>query len=112
MLPIGLEGEAKAINRSTTDPTIVAGNPYARPNIVAGLFDDIVGTARLSGTKRYLFSRGQGVDAFKMTFLNGSQVPLLEQRPGWDVDGIEWKLRIDYGFSSFDPKGVVMNPGA
>lgn len=112
LLPIGLEGEAKVINRSTTDPTIVTGNPAQRPNIVAGLFRDIVGTARLTGTRRYLISQGQGVDAFKMVFLNGSQVPFMEQRPGWDTDGIEWKLRHDFNFVGFDPKGIVTNAGA
>lgn len=112
LIPVGLEGEAKVINRSTTDPTILTGNPTNRPNIVAGLFSDIVGTPRLTGTRRYLFSRGQGVDSFKMIFLNGSQVPFMEQRPGWDIDGIEWKLRHDFNFLPFDPKGVVTNAGA
>lgn len=111
LIPIGLEGEAKVINRSTTDPTIIAGNPTGRPNISAGLFKNIVGTPRITGTRRYLFSREQGVDSFKMVFLNGSQVPMMEQRPGWDIDGIEWKLRHDFNVQGFDPKGVVTNAG-
>lgn len=117
LLPTSLEGEAKVINRNATDPTIVAGNPTNRVNMVAGLFRDIVGSSRLAlngsthaTTRRYLFS--DQTPALLVVFLNGVQVPLMDSRPGWDIDGIEWKVRHDFKPQGFDPKGVVTNQGA
>ena len=44
-------------------------------------------------------------------FLNGQKQPYLETRPGWDVDGIELKVRIDAGAAAIDYRGLYMNDG-
>lgn len=107
LIPLGLEGEANVLNRAKFDPT--ASSAFERPNIVGGLFRDVVGTPRLTGTKRYLFS--DQTPALLVAFLNGVQTPMMDQRPGWDIDGIEWKLRLDFLAQGFDPKGIIYNAG-
>jgi hypothetical protein len=107
LIPLALGSVAKALNRSSYDPT--PGAAFEAPNYVAGLFRDIVDTPRLTGTRRYMFS--DQTPALLVVFLNGSQVPMMDQRPGWDIDGIEWKLRLDFNAQGFDPKGALTNAG-
>lgn len=107
LVPLTLGAKAKQINRAAYDPT--AGAAFEAPNKVAGLFRDIVDTPRLSGTRRYMFS--DQTPALVVVFLNGTQVPFMDQRLGWDIDGIEWKLRLDFNAQGFDPKGALTNAG-
>ena len=110
LIPIGLEGEANVLNRSLYDPT--AGSAFERPNIVGSLFSKIVGTPRLSGTRRYLFADPGIAPAIVVAFLASSgESPFLEQRLGFRVDGLEWKARLDFKAQMFDPKGAVTNAG-
>ncbi len=109
LLPLGLEGEAKVLNTSRYDPT--AGSAFERPNIVGGLFQMVKGTPRLTGTRRYMFTDTGAAAAIKVVFLNGSEAPFLDQQMGWNVDGTEMKLRIDFKAQAFDPKGALTNAG-
>lgn len=108
LVNLGLEGEANVINRAKFDPT--AASAFERPNIVGGLFREVIGTPRFTGTRRYLFS--DQTPAIIVAFLNGVQTPMMDQRPGWDIDGIEWKLRLDFNAQGFDPIGALTNAGA
>lgn len=45
-------------------------------------------------------------------FLNNQQTPYMETRKGWDVDGVEYKVRIDAGAKALDWKALVKNAGA
>ena len=48
--------------------------------------------------------------ALLVVFLNGSQAPFMDQKLGWNVDGTEMKIRLDFKAQGFDPKGIL-NPG-
>lgn len=106
LVPVGLGGQAKVINRMEFDN---ASSVFQEPNKVRGLFNKVIDTPRLSGTRRYLFS--DGAAAIVVAFLNGERSPFMEQRLGWRVDGTEIKIRLDYGVQFFDPKGAVTNAG-
>lgn len=110
LVPIGLEGTAKQLNRDAYDPT--PGAAFQAPNIVAGLFSDIIGTPRLSGTRRYMFAPPGEVAAMKVVFLNGAEAPFMDQQLGWRVDGTEYKIRIDFKSQAFDPKAALTDAGA
>lgn len=110
VLPESLRGEADAINRAKYDPT--SASAFERPNIVGGLFRNVVGTPRLSGTRRYLFADPQLCAAILVVFLNGQQAPFMDQQQGWSVDGTEWRVRLDMKAQAFDPKGAITNAGA
>ena len=48
----------------------------------------------------------------RVIFLNGQQTPYLESQNGWNIDGIEWKVRIDAAAKAVDWRGLYKNPGA
>lgn len=110
LVPIGLGGTARVINGAQYDPD--TANKLQRPNMVAGLFSDIVDTPRLTGTRRYLFADAGEAPVIEVAFLDGAQEPYLEQQNGFDVDGSRWKVRMDYGVAAVDFRGAITNAGA
>lgn len=110
LLPIGLESTAKVLNTSTYDPD--ATNKLQKPNTALGMFSDIVGTPRLSGTTRYLFANPSEEPVFEVAFLDGNQNPYLESEQQFRVDGMQWKVRMDYGVAPIGWRGVIRNAGA
>jgi hypothetical protein len=110
LVPIGLGGTAKSINNAMYDPD--TANKLQKPNIVNGLFRDIVDSTRLSGTRRYLFADPMEAPVVEVAFLDGSQEPYLEQEVGFTTDGTRYKVRLDYGVGAVDYRGAVTNAGA
>ncbi len=47
-----------------------------------------------------------------MVYLDGMDVPYLEQQEGFTVDGIAWKVRIDAGVAALNYRGMVKSSGA
>jgi len=113
LVPLGLGGQAKVINASQYDPDNMTSGSKAvnKPNVVAGLFRDVVDTARLTGTRRYLFAEPSIAPVFEVAFLDGQESPFMESKEGWKMDGVEWKIRLDYGVAPIDPRGGVTNAG-
>jgi ATP-dependent protease ClpP protease subunit len=109
LLAVGLGGTARSINDAQYDPD--TANKLQKPNIVNGLFRDIVDTPRLSGTRRYLFADYNEAPVIECAFLDGNQTPYLELQNGFEVDGASWKVRLDYGFAAIDYRGAVTNAG-
>lgn len=112
LLPVGLGGQARIINGSQYDPDTVANKAQMKPNIVNGLFRDIVDSPRLSGTRRYLFADPAIAPVFEVAFLEGQESPVLESQDGWRTDGTEMKVRFDYGVAGIDYRGAVTDAGA
>jgi phage major head subunit gpT-like protein len=112
VLPVGLGGQAKVINQSLYDPDTVANKSQMKPNIVVGLFREVVDTPRLSGTRRYLFADPSIAPVLEVAFLEGQQSPVLETQEVWRTDGAELKVRFDYGVAGVDYRGAVTNAGA
>jgi hypothetical protein len=110
LVPIGLGGTARVINGAQYDPD--TANKLQRPNMVNGLFRDIVDTPRLSGTRRYLFAEPTVAPVIEVAFLDGNQEPYIEQEMGFTVDGTRYKVRLDFGVAAIDYRGAVTNAGA
>ena len=109
VVPTGLGGTARVINGAQYDPD--TANKMQRPNMVNGLYADIVDTPRLSGTRRYSFADATLAPVLEVAFLDGNQTPYLEMSEGFDVDGARWKVRLDYGVAAVDYRGAVTNAG-
>lgn len=109
LVPTGLGGTARVINGAQYDPD--TANKMQRPNMVAGLYSDIVDTPRLSGTRRYSFADATTAQVLEVAFLDGNQQPFLEVKDGFDVDGARYKVRLDYGVGAVDFRGAVTNAG-
>lgn len=115
VIAIGLGGQARVINGAEFDVDAIGANltnMFMVPNRVRGLFRDIVDTPRLSGTRRYLFADPANAPVLEVAFLDGMSEPFLEVRDGWRIDGVEWKVRLDYGVGGVDFVGAVTNAGA
>ena len=110
LIPVGLGGDARVINDAQYDPD--TANKLQKPNKVRGLFSDIVDTARLSGTRRYLFADPSVAPVLEVAFLDGNQQPFLDSQDGFTVDGVQWKVREDYGIAGIDYRGAVTDAGA
>lgn len=110
LVPIGLGGTARSINDAQYDPD--TANKLQKPNIVNGLYRDIVDTPRLGGTRRYSFTDPTEAPVLEVAFLDGVQDPYLEVQDGFDVDGARYKVRLDYGVAAVDFRGAVTNAGA
>ncbi len=105
----GLEMQAQILNTAASDP---GADLSGTPNGVRGMFSDIVSSPRLSGTKRYLFADPSAAAAIEVAFLEGQgNVPFLDSEDGWRVDGVELKVRHDFGVKFMDPKAAVTNAG-
>jgi ATP-dependent protease ClpP protease subunit len=109
VLPIGLGGSARSINEALYDPD--TANKLQKPNVVNGLFSDIVDTPRITGNRRYLFADAMEAPVLEVAFLDGAQTPYLEVQNGFDVDGARYKVRLDYGVAAVDYRGAVTNAG-
>lgn len=109
LVPNSLGGQARVINDAQYDPD--TANKLQRPNMVRGLFRDIVDTARLTGTRRYMFADPNVAPVLEVAFLDGADTPFLEMEQGFTVDGSRWKVRLDYGVAGVDYRGAVTNAG-
>jgi len=47
----------------------------------------------------------------KLFTLNGNMIPVLEERPGWTVDGMEFKCRVTAAAKAMDWRGLYRNDG-
>lgn len=101
-------GTARVVNDAQYDPD--TANKLQKPNMVRGLFREVVDTPRIS-TAWYMFADPNEAPVIEVAFLNGNQAPYLEQQQGFAVDGSQWKVRIDYGVGVIDYRGAFMNDG-
>ena len=84
------------------------------PNTVRGTFE-VISDARLdkaSKTAWYGVADPAMFDGIEVAYLDGNSTPYLEQKDGWDVDGVEFKVRIDAGVAPLDFRTFAKNPGA
>lgn len=107
--PMALENVFNLLNGAQFDPN---STKFELPNVVRGMFNQVIGTPRLTGNPWYAFADPNEVPAIEVNFLNGQQTPYMETEQGFTVDGMSWKIRHDYGVSAVDYHGVVINKGA
>lgn len=109
LVPLSLGGRAREIvGAEYNDET---QKNQRRPNVIRNIFDDIVDTPRLSGTRRYMFADPRLAPVIEVSFLDGVQEPYLEMQQGFSVDGTQYKVRLDFGVGVVDYRGGVTNAG-
>lgn len=109
LAPLSLGGSLRLLNTSQYDND---GDKLMKPNIVAGLFRDVIDTPRLSGNAYFMFADPSVEPVVEVNFLNGEQSPYMESENGFSIDGTQWKIRLDYGVNAVGFRGVVKNAGA
>jgi hypothetical protein len=111
VIPAALEDTARLLMTSETDP---AQTNARVPNLVRNSLE-IITDARLdshSTTAWYLLASPTMYDVIEVGYLDGNSNPYLEQQEGWDVDGVEFKVRIDAAVKALEWRTVYKNLGA
>lgn len=112
VVPVALLDTAKVILASEYDPS--ATNKLQAPNPVRGMVD-VIADPRLdanSTTAWYLTAAPGAYDAIEVLYLDGNEAPFLDQQQGWNVDGTEFKVRIDAGVKAWDYRTLYKSAGA
>ncbi|WP_181262334.1 ClpP-like prohead protease/major capsid protein fusion protein [Pseudomonas aeruginosa] len=111
LTPVALEDKAKQIIRSASVPGAESNSGIENP---IRNFAEVIGEPRLddnSATAYYLAAR-QGSDTIEVAYLDGNELPYMEQQQGFTVDGVATKVRIDAGVAPLDFRGLQKSSGA
>ncbi len=80
-------------------------------NVFSGRLTPLI-EPRITGNAWYLFGDpATSPPVLEVACLNGETEPFLDQQEGWRVDGVEYKVRHDFGAAFVDWKGAYKNPG-
>jgi hypothetical protein len=66
----------------------------------------------VSATAWYLTARPESFDTFEVAFLEGQAAPDVEEATRWSTDGVDYKVRLEFGVAALDFRGMYRNPGA
>lgn len=113
LVPVALEGLAKVVRDSEFEVGAATKN-NTTPNIVNGIFEPI-SDARLdaaSATAWYGAASSALNDTIEVSYLDGNELPTLDQQEGWTVDGTQFKVRMEAGTAALDFRALAKNPGA
>ena len=108
--PVALEDTLNVLMRSETDP---AQANSRKPNAVRNAAQ-VITDPRLdavSAKSWYLLADQNDAPTVEVAFLDGVDTPYLESQQGFTVDGIQWKVRLDYGVAATDFRGALKNAG-
>jgi len=83
-----------------------AGGRTAVEPIVEPVLDDA------SATAWYAVANSAAVDTVEYCYLDGAEGPVVESKPGWEVDGVEYKCRLDFAAKAIDHRGLHKAAGA
>lgn len=109
--PVALEDTLAVLMASETDPS--QGNSK-KPNAVRNAAT-VITDPRLdadSATAWYMIADQNEAPTVEVAFLDGVDTPYLESQNGFKIDGVEWKVRLDYGTAATDFRGAYKNAGA
>jgi len=81
------------------------------PNSARGLAQ-VISDARITTAHDswYLLADQNMHDTIEVLYLDGNSAPVLEQQAGWNIDGTEFKVRMDAAAKAWDAKGMVKTP--
>ena len=113
LAPVSKGGAAKTVMTSEFEVGTSNRN-NTTPNIVRDAFT-VITDARLdlaSATAWYMAGDPAIYDTIEISYLDGNDMPVLEQQAGWSVDGVDFKVRLDAGAAPLDYRALYKNPGA
>ena len=110
-VPVGKEDLALQLMASQTDPSSSNANV---PNIYKGRFEVVSDPYldSISATAWYLFANPNDIAAFEVVFLDGNDVPFIDEQVEFMTDALQMKVRLDYGTAPGDWRAGYKNEGA
>jgi len=106
LVPPALETIAEKWLASIAPATAADVNPFS------GSLSLVVEPRLSSATRWYVTADAGEIDGLEFAYLSGAEGPQVESRSGWDVDGVEIRVILDFGAGFIDHRGWFMNAGA
>ncbi|MBK5927229.1 prohead protease/major capsid protein fusion protein [Rhodobaculum claviforme] len=106
LVPPALETTAEKWLASIAPATAADVNPFS------GSLSLMVEPRLSSATRWYVTADPGEIDGLEFAYLSGAEGPQVESRSGWDVDGVEIRVILDFGAGFIDHRGWFMNAGA
>ena len=105
LVPPALETTAEKWLASIAPATAADVNPFS------GSLSLVVEPRLSSATRWYVTAEPGEIDGLEFAYLSGAEGPQVESRSGWDVDGVEIRVILDFGAGFIDHRGWFMNAG-
>ena len=64
-----------------------------------------------SATAWYAAASSNAIDTVEYCYLDGAEGPVIESEPGFEVDGVSWKCRLDFAAKDIDYRGLYKAAG-
>jgi len=109
LVPEALFDRTETLRQAEHDPDAVN---LRKPNIFRNRFS-VVSDPRLdddSATRWYALGP-KGTDTVELAFLDGNEQPFMDEESPWTRDGVELKVRHDFGAAAIDGRTMVRNDG-
>lgn len=106
VVPPALETVAEKWLATIAPATAADVNPFS------GAMSLVVEPRLSSATRWYVTADPDEIDGLEFAYLSGNEGPQVESRSGWDVDGVEIRVILDFGAGFIDHRGWFQNPGA
>ncbi len=104
--------------QTTSEKLVSSTSPVDAPNAgVTNVFRNafqVVAEPRLDlhSAVQWYAAGVAGTDTIEVAYLDGVAAPMVDQMPGWTVDGLEYKVRLDVGVAALAYQGLTRNAGA
>ena len=105
LVPPALETTAEKWLATIAPATAADVNPFS------GSLSLVVEPRLTSATRWYVTADPGEIDGLEFAYLSGAEGPQVESRSGWDVDGVEIRVILDFGAGFIDHRGWFMNAG-
>ena len=106
LVPPALETTAEKWLATIAPATAADVNPFS------GAMSLVVEPRLSSATRWYVTADPGEIDGLEFAYLSGNEGPQVESRSGWDVDGVDIRVILDFGAGFIDHRGWFMNAGA
>jgi phage head maturation protease len=106
LVPPALETLAEKWLATIAPATAADVNPFS------GAMSLVVEPRLSSATRWYVTADPGEIDGLEFAYLSGNEGPQVESRSGWDVDGVEIRVILDFGAGFIDHRGWFQNAGA
>ncbi|MCZ7641882.1 MAG: Mu-like prophage major head subunit gpT family protein [Pseudorhodoplanes sp.] len=90
----------------------IAAAKAADVNPFSGSLSLVVEPRLSSATRWYVTADPNEIDGLEYAYLAGGEGPQVESKSGWDVDGVEVRVILDFGAGFIDWRGWYQNAGA
>jgi hypothetical protein len=105
LVPPALETVAEKWLATIAPATAADVNPFS------GAMSLVVEPRLSSATRWYVTADPGEIDGLEFAYLSGNEGPQVESRSGWDVDGVEIRVILDFGAGFIDHRGWFQNLG-